>query len=100
MSHKPVQELYHGMMLNNAIGIGIDKGYTGFGWLMAKHPDGQWVTIAKLPEPYVSAPDLLEALKLCWEQLSLYVANDDEQSPEDKEALDKACTVITKAENK
>lgn len=45
-----------------------------------------------------AAPEMLEALKLCWEQLSLYV-DASEQSPEDKEALDKACAAITKAES-
>jgi DNA-directed RNA polymerase subunit M/transcription elongation factor TFIIS len=38
-------------------------------------------------------PDILNALRLCREQLSLYVA-DGQQSPEDKEALDAAQAAI------
>jgi hypothetical protein len=44
-----------------------------------------------------AAPQLLEALKLCHEQLSLYVA-DDKQSPEDNEALTKAMGAIALTE--
>jgi hypothetical protein len=40
-------ELYRGMMLNNAIGYIAEGAYAG--WICAKHPDGQWVTICKLP---------------------------------------------------
>jgi hypothetical protein len=43
-----VKELYNGMMLNNAIGISLEGKWKG--WLFAKHPDGHWVTIAKVPE--------------------------------------------------
>ena len=39
-----------------------------------------------------SAPELLEAVTLCWEQLSLYA--DTNQTPEDKEALDLANELI------
>lgn len=40
--------LYHGPMLNRAVGYCKEGRYAG--WLFAKHPDGQWVTIGKVPE--------------------------------------------------
>jgi len=44
-----VKEIYKGMMLNNAIGICLDgSGWNG--WLFAKHPDGQWVSLCKIAE--------------------------------------------------
>ena len=48
----------------------------------------------------VAAPELLEALKLCWQQLSLWVADTEscDLSPEDDEALAKACDAIAQAE--
>jgi hypothetical protein len=44
----------------------------------------------------LAALALHEALELCFEQLSLHVA-DSEQSPEDKEALDKAVAALDRA---
>ena len=47
-----------------------------------------------------AAPKLLEALKQCWHQLSLWVADTEscDMSPEDDEALAKACAAIAEAE--
>jgi hypothetical protein len=45
---------------------------------------------------YEAAPALIHALRLCREQLSLYVADGD-QSSEDKEALDLAQVAIQQA---
>lgn len=46
-----------------------------------------------------AAPALLEALKQCWQQLSLWVADIEscDMSPEDDEALAKACAAIAEA---
>lgn len=47
-----------------------------------------------------AAPALLDALKQCWHQLSLWVADTEscDMSPEDNEALAKACAAIAEAE--
>jgi septal ring factor EnvC (AmiA/AmiB activator) len=42
-----IKEIYKGMMLNNAIGICLD-GSSWHGWIFAKHPDGQWVSLCKI----------------------------------------------------
>jgi hypothetical protein len=44
---KRIEQIYKGMMLNNAIGICLD-GSNWHGWLFAKHPDGQWVSLCKI----------------------------------------------------
>jgi hypothetical protein len=61
----------------------------------------QSVTIDFEPERHrKAAPKLLEALKLCHEQLSLWVADTEtcDLSPEDEEALAKASYAIAEAE--
>ena len=47
-----------------------------------------------------AAPALLDALKQCWHQLSSWVADTEscDMSPEDDEALAKACAAIAEAE--
>lgn len=42
-----VTVLYHGMMLNNT--IGMDESGNMEGWLWAQHPDGQWVSLCEIP---------------------------------------------------
>jgi hypothetical protein len=62
----------------------------------------QSVTIDFEPERQRKvAPELLEALELCWQQLSLWVADTEscDLSPEDDEALAKARAAITKAKS-
>jgi hypothetical protein len=44
-----VEEIYHGTMLNNPIGFCSSGKWRG--WIFAKHPDGQWVSIAKIGYP-------------------------------------------------
>jgi hypothetical protein len=37
-----------GMRIGAELGIEMDPTNRYFGWLFAKHPDGQWVTVADL----------------------------------------------------
>lgn len=48
-----------------APGMGVCVGGRFDGWLMRKHPDGQWVSEKKLEseDPYDSLPDFLKGLR-------------------------------------
>lgn len=41
--------------------VGIAIGGRFDGWLMRRHPDGQWVSVSKFPEedPYAALPDFM-----------------------------------------
>lgn len=44
-----VKVIYGGEMTGGRM-LGIcDEPGSSFGWLMGKHPDGQWVTLANIP---------------------------------------------------
>lgn len=47
-----VRHLYKGFMLDKELGFCVRGDYAG--WLMARHPDGQWVTLAKLPTTHTT----------------------------------------------
>lgn len=48
MKIEEIKTIYSGGMFEREIGCCVEGRYAG--WLFAKHPDGQWVTIAKIPE--------------------------------------------------
>lgn len=56
------------------------------------------VAAAKKPEDASFHDELVAAVELLYDQLSLYAGEfEGEQSPEDKEALDAACSILEKA---
>ncbi len=76
-------QLYQGPMAR-PIGYCTEGPFKG--WIFAKHPDGQWVSLAKIPEPEAIPEAKPEPPKLreCWVQFNergtTYMAIEDEPS--------------------
>lgn len=55
MTDDVIETVYAGAMIDRAVGLCTTGTYAG--WLLAKHPDGQWVTIADLSKYFLIPPN-------------------------------------------